>query len=97
MITTVVLLSANSRFLQVFIHLSTFSLKIFCLIFFCANFNPSSNFKSGQVKFTRISNTVKQIVPYESIAEGASYDWGSVKVSGKLPTDPSPKLTFCPR
>ena len=68
MITTVVLLSGNSRFLQVLIHASTFSLKICCLIFFCPNVNPSFNFKSGQLKFTKISkNAVKQIVPCESI------------------------------
>ena len=90
MITTIMLLSANSRFVQVLIHASTFSLKICCLIFFCPNVNPSFNFKSGQVKFTKISkNAVRQIVPYESIAEGASYDWRSIKVSGKLPTYPS--------
>ena len=80
MITTVVLLSGNSRFLQVLIHASTFSLKICCLIFFCPNnVNPSFNFKSGQVKLTKISkNAVKQIVPYESIAAGAVYDWRSI-------------------
>ena len=49
-----------------------------------ANVNPSTNFKtrfkSGQVKFTKISkNAEKQVVPCESTAEDASYDWSHFK------------------
>ena len=56
--------------------------------------NPSE--KQFVIEETRYSVMVLFIPPVKQVMEKV-YNFGSVYVSGKLPTYPSPSLTFCPK